>query len=164
MVTIIHKQRGAALFAGLAMAGLLTALAVTLLSNSVMDQKISAANSENMQSVDATVGGVSNVFYQAVNKKINGTNFFSDIGTAISERSVEDGSSIKFSTRVDIDSELQNQSEATNDCAREKSGSSNTTLVCRNYILTVTNSYGKNDAATTAIQVGVSYKQNNGNN
>ncbi|AWB68537.1 hypothetical protein C2869_19970 [Saccharobesus litoralis] len=154
----LKLQTGAALFAGLVFTALITALAVSVLSNSVMDQKIAAANAEQMSSVDKAMGGVAQTIYKALYKQINGTDFFAH-NKAMSSTKLEDG--LYFTSDINVTDDLSAETSATGGCAREKYGDDASTISCKNFTVTVTNSYGKNNSATTTVEAGISYKANN---
>ncbi|WP_111977831.1 pilus assembly PilX family protein [Algibacillus agarilyticus] len=152
------EQRGAALFAGLIFTALVTSLAVTLLSSSVMDQKIAAANSDQISSLDKAVGGVSQTIYKAIYRKISSSNFLAE-NKSMDKTKLEDD--LYFESQIDVIDDLSGEQSATGGCIREKYADDASTISCKNYTINVTNAYGKNKSATTSVKAGVSYKTNN---
>ena len=157
-LTSLSNNNGAALLAGLVFTALITALAVSVLSTSVLDQKIAAANTEQMGSLDTAVGGISQTVYKAIYKKIDGSNFLSE-NKSVAKTKLVDG--LYFTSYVDVSADLAGEQSAPGGCRREKYADDTSTISCKNYTLEVTNSYGKNDSATTTVEAGVSYKSNN---
>ncbi|NTS76708.1 hypothetical protein HR060_07480 [Catenovulum sp. SM1970] len=143
------RQQGAALFAGIVFTALLTGLAVTLLQSSVMDQKISAANAEQMHSMDKTIGGVSHVVYKAVNKQVGGQNFLT-INQGIDTTTLED----EMSFKLDVATET---GHSTN-CRAEKQASSTTAFQCNSFHVEVVNKYGKSNLGKTTIRAGLMHQ------
>ncbi len=147
----VHKNKGTALVTGIVFSALLTGLAVTLLSNSVMDQRISGAYAELAESVDTTRGGIAAVIHSAVTKQNSSGKNFLTVNIDRKEANLQLISPLSY----DLDAYLPNETE----CPRTKNASDGI-LKCHFFRLNVTNKYGKykdveDSASVTAINAGI---------
>lgn len=140
------SQNGAALVVGIVFTAMLTGMAVTLLYNSTMDQKIAAANSNRISSIDKALGGTAQILHLAVTKQENNTNFFT-LELPRSE-AVVSPSDPKLTYETTVVTRAST-------CSASKQASDVQSIDCIRQQITVNNVYGYNDAGKTSVVTAI---------
>ncbi len=143
-----QRQRGFVLMVSLVMVIAITGIAASLLSSSSMDMKMATAAESREMATHMSRGGNDQLYYNAVNRTVNGQNYFAAFATS--------DDSVNYTSTNGADSTVSwvtDTPRTETDCPRSKDPTEG--LQCIYLQATTVKTFGPNDANQVNVVSGV---------